>query len=392
MSALCIPKTVIKAIDKRRRAFFWTGEDTCHGSKCLVEWTAVQAPKHKGGLGVKDLENRCLLMKFINKLYSDENPSWKNWILTTASSETFTSQTPSYLWNIINDELNSFRSITYVKVKNGVAASFWFDHWFHSGPLSSTYPALFSDTTRPDVSVQYVFQHGFEMHLRPRLTSTASQQLELLLDILQDFDLEESHDIRLLKSADRPYTTRAVYALLDNLGDVNDRHGSLIWKTHVPNKVKIFAWLYFKDRLSRRVNLFSKHIADDQTCERCSGEDEDRHHVFFGCTESKRLWDTIGLNSISWERDEDIWTPSLPAMFDLRVWSFVLLTVLWRIWDAMNGHIFRNEQFSIHVVLARVWDDLVTWKKRLPLTSVPSLTRWHAHICAFVHDLGLRHG
>jgi hypothetical protein len=51
MSALSIPKTVIKAIDKHRRAFFWTGEDTCHGSKCLVEWTAVQAPKHMDGQG-----------------------------------------------------------------------------------------------------------------------------------------------------------------------------------------------------------------------------------------------------------------------------------------------------------------------------------------------------
>jgi hypothetical protein len=104
---------------------------------------------------VKDLElqNRCLLMKFINKLYSDENPSWKNWILTIASSETFTSQSPSYLWNIINDELNSFRSITYVKVKNRATTSFWFDHWIHSGPLSSTCPTLFSHITRPDVSV-----------------------------------------------------------------------------------------------------------------------------------------------------------------------------------------------------------------------------------------------
>jgi hypothetical protein len=175
------------------------------------------------------------------------------------------------------------------------------------------------------------------MRLRPRLTSTASQQLELLLDFLQGIDLEEGHDIRLLKSADRPYTTWATYALLDNSGDVNDRHGSLIWKTHVPNKVKIFAWLYFKDRLSTRVNVFSKHIMDVRTCERCGGEVEDRHHVFFGCTESKRLWDSIGLNSISWERDEDIWTPSLPAMFDLRVWPFVLLTILWRIWDPGMG-------------------------------------------------------
>jgi hypothetical protein len=48
MSAISVPKTVIKAIDRCRRAFFWTGDDTCHGSKCLVAWDNVQAPKHKG--------------------------------------------------------------------------------------------------------------------------------------------------------------------------------------------------------------------------------------------------------------------------------------------------------------------------------------------------------
>lgn len=75
MSALKIPKTVIKAIDRRHRAFFWTGDDACHGSKCLVAWDAVQASKSAGGLGIKDLElqNRCLLMKFIDKIFSNDS-------------------------------------------------------------------------------------------------------------------------------------------------------------------------------------------------------------------------------------------------------------------------------------------------------------------------------
>jgi len=75
MLALEVPKTIIKAIDRRRRAFFWTGEGSCHGSKCLVAWESIQAAKENGGLGVKDLElqNHCLLMKFIDKLFSGES-------------------------------------------------------------------------------------------------------------------------------------------------------------------------------------------------------------------------------------------------------------------------------------------------------------------------------
>jgi hypothetical protein len=62
MSALSIPKTVIKAIDKRRRDFFWTGEESCHGSKCLVAWESVQAAKKTGGLGSKTLN--CKISAF----------------------------------------------------------------------------------------------------------------------------------------------------------------------------------------------------------------------------------------------------------------------------------------------------------------------------------------
>jgi hypothetical protein len=88
LSAINVPKTVIKAIDRRRRAFFWTGEESCHGSKCLVAWDIVQTSKDAGGLGVKDLhlQNRCLLMKFLDKLFSDDPIAWKEWILRDASA------------------------------------------------------------------------------------------------------------------------------------------------------------------------------------------------------------------------------------------------------------------------------------------------------------------
>lgn len=138
MSALRVPKTVIKAIDRRRRAFFWTGEEKCHGSKCLVAWEMVQATKANGGLGIKDLElqNRCLLMKFINKLFSDEPASWKEWLLLDAASfDTPTTGSDNYLWRVVGDEINTFRSITYVQVNNGASTSFWFDHWLPDGPL-----------------------------------------------------------------------------------------------------------------------------------------------------------------------------------------------------------------------------------------------------------------
>jgi hypothetical protein len=87
----------------------------------------VQASKENGGLGVKDLElqNHCLLMKFINKLFSGDQANWKDWLLCDAASfDTPTVGANGFLWRIINDELNTFCSITYAKINNGAAASF----------------------------------------------------------------------------------------------------------------------------------------------------------------------------------------------------------------------------------------------------------------------------
>lgn len=56
MGAILLPKRVIAAIDKRRRAFFWMGEENCHSGNCKIAWDKVCSPKEKGGAGIKNLE------------------------------------------------------------------------------------------------------------------------------------------------------------------------------------------------------------------------------------------------------------------------------------------------------------------------------------------------
>jgi hypothetical protein len=207
---------------------------------------------------------------------------------------------------------------------------------------------------------------------------------------LQDINLVAGHDIRFMKHTGRPYSSKAAYTALDCAGEEEDPHGKLVWETRVPNKVKIFAWLYLKNRLSTRCALFAKHIVNSCTCERCDAANEDRHHVFFACPESKRVWVALGMESICYNHNQDIWAPVLPANLDAVLWPFVLLMLLWRIWDARNGHIFRAEGFSGRVVLSRARDDLVIWKKCLPDHLVNSFSSWLSHICAGISDDALR--
>jgi hypothetical protein len=53
MSALLLPIGTIDALNKRRHAFLWSGQDKTHGLQCLVIWEKVCTSKQEGRLGVK---------------------------------------------------------------------------------------------------------------------------------------------------------------------------------------------------------------------------------------------------------------------------------------------------------------------------------------------------
>lgn len=57
MSALLLPKGTIEAFDKKRRAFLWSGDDSCSGSSCLVAWDKVCTAREVGGLGIKNMHD-----------------------------------------------------------------------------------------------------------------------------------------------------------------------------------------------------------------------------------------------------------------------------------------------------------------------------------------------
>lgn len=56
MTALDLPKGVLKLIDKLRRGFLWKGQEQARGGNCLVSWARVQQPIQYGGLGVHNLK------------------------------------------------------------------------------------------------------------------------------------------------------------------------------------------------------------------------------------------------------------------------------------------------------------------------------------------------
>lgn len=157
----------------------------------------------------------------------------------------------------------------------------------------------------------------------------------------------------------------------------------------MPNKVKNFAWLYFKDRPSTKSNLFHKHVLDNLVCQRCSHSIEDRCHVFFNCPLSKEVWRSIGMPTLSEVEDTDVWSLQPPFGQDHRIWPSILQVLLWRLWDARNRIVFINEQLSSRYVVSRVCDDLSVWEGRFVSASlVLGLRRWRLYLHSCVSTQG----
>jgi hypothetical protein len=66
-----------------------------------------------------------------------------------------------------------------------------------------------------------------------------------------------------------------------------------IWKTKVPQKVKIFNWRLATEALAAKKNRCSRNMTTEATCTICGREDEDGYHATMRCTKAASLRDNL---------------------------------------------------------------------------------------------------
>jgi hypothetical protein len=62
-----------------------------------------------------------------------------------------------------------------------------------------------------------------------------------------------------------------------------------IWKTNVPNKVRIFSWRLASDNLPTRENKRCRTLEIQNTCVACGNAKEDSFHATVECTKARAL-------------------------------------------------------------------------------------------------------
>lgn len=370
MSVLLLPAGTVQEIEKRCRAFFWTGQDTVTGGNCKVAWDIVCAPFINGGLGFLSLTqmNLCLLLKHISKLHDVQTmrePSYLvtkyGWSSTHDVGMSDNHHTP--IWRDIMKGLEFFRSTTMVQLGNGATTSFWLDLWLPQSTqtIAQLFPALFSHSNRIHTSVaRALASSDLALDLTPRLSHTAECELTELRNVLASVSVNlQVADRRISRDAGKPLTTKLAYQAVWKTRPT-DTIAPAIWRNYAPNKCRIFIWLANKDRLFTNARRFRRGIATSAACLFCS-QCETIEHLLFECRQLAPLW--AELDSLCHATPQGI-LQAWEGDYNNKTRSTVLLAVLWNIWKRRNAKVFRNLHLEPHTIASSAADDLRLWSHR----------------------------
>jgi len=147
-------------------------------------------------------------------------------------------------------------------------------------------------------------------------------------------------------------TKSATWKAHDNIpGDQPKWKYRSIWKLDVAPKIRVFLWQLCHNSLPARGTLLRRGIHLDPLCPSCSGDIEDMDHIFMKCPLARQVWDLAVAHH---------WIPANPFPYShVSIRDGLLLLIqnrypclsrvallLWSIWKARNGLIFRNDSPS----------------------------------------------
>ena len=216
--------------------------------------------------------------------------------------------TKTRAWTQINGLIADYRNATCVQLGNGVSTLLWKDKWTINGPLCVQFPALFSHTTRPNVSVADCWQNGgWNIPLNHITSDRAENERVALMNFLASCTLDqEKVDKRgwRLNMGDE-FSVKNMYSLM-NWGGVEHITASTVWKCAAPKKGKMFAWLLIKGRIKVRSILRKQQIVEDDNCPfGCRAAETVRHFVL-ECTRMKQILAALGIHLDTVSELEDI--------------------------------------------------------------------------------------
>ncbi|TVU23656.1 hypothetical protein EJB05_26035, partial [Eragrostis curvula] len=380
MSAMQFPIGAVECFNKKRRAFMWSGQEKTTGAQCLIAWDRVCQSKENGGLGIKQLgmQNQCLLLKLIHRLFHPGDSSLAAWAREQVSLTTLEGDVDGDHWTALRSLLPVYQSITTVQIGNGRSTAFWEDNWLDDCALNVSYPALFTHVYRPGASVHDVLEHGLRHFLVPRLSTVASNELAALEALLTNITLTNDEDERVcpLAAPNGQLKSAPLYKLaMQNEGEPCNFF-EFVWHNRAPPRIQFFAWLLVHGRIQCKTNLLTKHVVDNDVCDICHSSAETPDHIISQCPFAASFWERIGFSAHNMPQVAELWTVSLPAHILRQHSDTFLLLCCWQLWKHRHDVVFRHMDPSLPRLLRSCRDEAMLWRCRLPIHDRGVVDNW----------------
>lgn len=162
---------------------------------------------------------------------------------------------------------------------------------------------------------------------------------EQLMSLLDDFplNLEDDKFTWVLEKSGK-YSTNSMYRRLMFRG-VNNKRMKRMWRSKLPQKLKVFAWLVAQNKLQTGDNLKKRKWKGDEKCCLCR-KMENMDHIFFECHIAKTIWYCFK-EALGWDRVPismtdmmEHWIPIGGQNYHIKL--FTLIIVLWGLWTVRN--------------------------------------------------------
>lgn len=215
-----------------------------------------------------------------------------------------------------------------VIANNGKKARFWDEIWAGTVPLKLEFPSLYHLCSDRGCLIGDIWVgDSWKVDFRRPLGLGDMKEWDRMMVLLENYSLNDSEDtFTWVLDKSGKYSTRSMYRRLTFRGVINRRMQKL-WRSKLPQKLKVFLWFASQDRLQTGLNLKKKNWKGNAKCCLC-GVLENMDHIFFRCHVARVIWFCFK-EALGWERSPmsfqdflDNWLPLGSKNYHVKLFAF----------------------------------------------------------------------
>lgn len=201
----------------------------------------------------------------------------------------------SNVWRGITENAKWVHKGSAMAVGNGRSTLFWDHRWASDDALCSLASGpIHSDIKGATVEEMWEPGVGWKWDLFAHLLPSLILQNIATLKVVEN---ETCGDLRYWKGSRRgEFSIKyAMDIMRDDLPPQPCGKWDLAWRAPVQQRIRVFLWLLFHERILCNTNRVDRHLTKDPRCVRCTtNSDEILLHLFQDCPAARAIWASLG--------------------------------------------------------------------------------------------------